>query len=181
MMDEESSTSIWWPDSIGRQILPHVRNSLIHATSPRGLRGILKDGYIKINQGQFPYSFPQTPHYFGGHIGGISVFDFDQAADDEIILTHDVWQGFLFDSEEPRFLLDIDREAIADHLVPNIVAQNQKDTNIGFIWYVEAWVKEPIPLSAMNDCLITRYLPDTERLDVFPLDLTGAKKILDLV
>jgi hypothetical protein len=180
MMDEEFLSFQRWPDSIGLQILPYIRNSLIHATTPHGFRGILKDGYIIPNQGQFPYSHTQTPNYFGGHNGWTCVFDFAQATNDDIIHTHEDWQLILIESGGLKFLLDIDHDAVAEHLVPNAVAQGQGDPKKSFIWFVEAWVKAPIPLSAVKSCLVTHYLSDEERLNVIPFDLSEAKKILDL-
>lgn len=142
-------------------------DSLWHRTSLAGLRGILEaaciypnDGYPKA--GRFPMTYGQSRLSYGRAINAISLFNFDSATEEEILLHSWKWGPFLTDQRPITVWIDVPRSRLDSRLlsssldfkgnrlpyIPTPAGEEHlfpRDTYIPtFIPYVEAWHRGPI-------------------------------------
>lgn len=137
-------------------LFPLLRSGILHRTGIQGYRGIQREGHIIANQGQYPYSYPQSRTYFAHSKGYISLFDFESAEEEDCISIHHTWGHFFCDHKPVTIVLRLDREALKPDLIPNSAAPRLGcDGYKGYIPYVEVWFPKPIPVSAVESYIIT--------------------------
>jgi hypothetical protein len=136
-------------------IMPILQNNVWHRTSHSGAIGIYQDGFIRPNLGEFSFTYPQSEYYYGGRNGYVCLFDFETANEDDYCDNVDVWAPFLTDQEPVTFLLGLDRK----QLPALITYESIPKSEMKCIGFVECWYPEPIPFSAVDQLLITRWDP----------------------
>lgn len=83
-----------------------------HRTSLSSLEGVLREGAIVPNAGQFPTTFGQSKASYSRHLGAISMFDFD-TADEPYIFEHEWKWGEVLATRLPAaVLIRIRRDAL---------------------------------------------------------------------
>lgn len=140
------------------ELFPVLRSGILHRTSIRGYRGIKESGFILPNQGQFPYSYPQSKVYYGPTKGYVCLFDFESASEEECILIHHTWGGFFSKYKPVTVVLRLNRERLGDDLVLNSAAPKLgQEDHKGFIPFIEVWYPKPVPVPAIDGYIITYW------------------------
>lgn len=146
-------------------IFPFLRTGLLHRTGIEGYKGIGQSGYIIPNQGQFPYSFPQSKFYYSHHKKYVCLFDFELATEEECIIVHDTWVQFFSDHKPVTIVLRLNRQKLGKDLIPNSAAPKlSEDGYKAYIPYVEAWYPKPIPVEAIDSYIIIMRSAQTHEL-----------------
>lgn len=144
-----------WKNSTVSKIYPFLKGGLFHRTSIEGYRGIKKSGKILSNNGQFPYTYPQSRFYFASSKSYISLFDFSSVRYQDLISIHHTWGGFFFDQNPVTIVLRLDKEQLSDKLIPNSAAKTDNPERRGYIPYIETWYPEAIPFNAIIGLIIS--------------------------
>jgi hypothetical protein len=90
----------WLQSSSLAPLFPELRKGIWHTTSIPGLLGIWRDGQVSPNEGQFPYTYPQTSTSFGLLNGLVSLFDFGSRPEEECVTQCYKWLVF-FECHQP--------------------------------------------------------------------------------
>lgn len=146
-------------------LFPLLRKRIVHRTGIRGYRGIRKSGHIIANQGQFPYTYPQSRVYFAHSMNYISLFDLESAKIKDCISTHHTWGHFFYDHKPVTIILGLNRHKLGDDLIPNSAAP--KPGTEGYkskIPYVEVWYPRPISISVIESYIITVFDNQSRKL-----------------
>ena len=140
------------------KLFPKLRKGLLHRTSIEGYRGIRQAGYIFPNQGQFPYSYPQSKFYYSHSKGYVCLFDFESAEEEDCIAIHLTWGHFFSDHKPATVVLRLNRQVLGNDLIPNSAAPKLGSQDFkSYIPYVEAWHPKPVPVSAIDGYIITMW------------------------
>ena len=67
-------------------LFPELRIGLWHTTSLQGYLGIQLSGFIEPNNGNRPFTYPQTENSYGFCKGYICLFDFGAASENECVV-----------------------------------------------------------------------------------------------
>ncbi|MCK5058854.1 MAG: hypothetical protein KAT34_19560 [Candidatus Aminicenantes bacterium] len=130
---------------------------LYHCTSIENYYKIVEDGFLRPNEGQFNFTFPQSENSFGYSKGCISLFDFESTREEYAISQHMKWRGFFICWKPATILLNFCHQFCKDKLIPNSSRPRPGDKNKNYknaIPYVEVWYPEPIPVKAIQNRII---------------------------
>ena len=149
------------PDDLPDSLWEVINERLWHATSTKGLKGILEAGEIKIGN--------RYKKSLCGHLGCVSLFDFGPTAIDcEGQFKN--WWGWFGHQQKSRLAvwLEIDRDATIDKVYDagEIYTIWKDGLHKLFIPGVEAGHKGPIPFQALKSALLI-YRYDLERFERF--------------
>lgn len=140
------------------EIFPLLCNGILHRTSIQGYRGIKESGFIMPNQGQFPYSYPQSKFYYGPTKGYVCLFDFESVSEEKCIYIHHTWGGFFSDHKPVTVVLRLNREMLGDDLIPNSAPPKLGHEEYkGYIPFIEVWYPNPVPVAAIDSYIITYW------------------------
>ena len=136
-----------WEDSSLPLLYPHLNGNIFHRTSIKSYFGIIRDGYIKANRGQYDYTYEVSERSYCIYKGWIALFDFIQPTLKDCIATHHTWNRFFFDQKPATVVLQLNAEKLSDKLIPNTMGPKigSKDYRL-YLPDVEAWHPEPIPI-----------------------------------
>ena len=166
-----------WRESTISKIYPKLRGGLFHRTNIEGYRGIRKSGKILANQGQFPFSYPQSKTYLAFSRGHISLFDFGSVRDRDCISIHHTWGQFFFDQKPITIVFRLNRGYLLKKLIANSSAPKPGDPGYrSYIPYIEGWYPEPIPFAAIDGFIVVRH----QGFDKDPLFLEVTKSDITL-
>jgi len=166
-----------WEASEISKIYPKLLGGLFHRTNIEGYRGIRKHGRILPNQGQFPFTYPQSKISLAFSKGYTSLFDFGSVRDRDCISNHHNWGGFFFDQKPITIILCLNRGALSKKLIASSSVPKLGEPGYIFrIPYVEAWYPEPIPFGAIDGVIFTIHHGFGEG----PLLFEFAKREMDL-
>jgi hypothetical protein len=143
----------------------YFEGGLFHSTTVEGLRGIIRSRHIAPNKDQFPFTFPQSENSFAYENGYISLFDFRNSQEEEII--HHYWKfnTFFCRSGDTKIILRINHQNLELNIIPN-----NANPQIGHpdhrysIPIYEVWYPDEIPISEITQVIISRV--DDENLDL---------------
>lgn len=131
-------------------LFKELRNGLLwHRTSPADYRRIRIDQAIKPNDGRINR---WNQIYACQQLGGISMFDFTTAPEEDVLWQSFKWQQFLGDFDPVTILLGMDRAKLPGKLVP--YPQNKEGTTGNVIPWVEVCHCGQIPLSTVISYLL---------------------------
>jgi len=138
------------------EIFPLLRKGILHRTNPKSYWGIKESGFIIPNQGQFPYTYPQSKVYYAHSKGYVCLFDFESVSEEECIFIYHTWGGFFSDQKPFTVVVRLNREILADELIPNSAGpkSGQEDYK-SYIPFIEVWYPKPVPISAIDGYMIT--------------------------
>lgn len=172
-------------ESIVYPLMPILKKGILHRTGLQGYKGIKQSGHIEPNLGQFPYSYPQSKTYYGGSNGFICLFDFESAEEEDYRAIHLTWGQFLTDHKPITIIMRLNRQKLVQKLIPNSDAPKIGDPKYrSYIPYVETWYPEPIPLSAVENYIVTFWNRDADKIEFQEFtseDLIEFEKLLNLV
>jgi hypothetical protein len=127
-----------------------LRGSIWHLTSPLGISGIKKSGYIEPNLGSHKYTFPQSENSYGKLKGYICLFDFFSVDEKEFLYTFYRWRCFFWHHKPFTIALELNREYLMSNLILNQIARQEVGYKKVWIPYVEVWYPKRIPISAID-------------------------------
>lgn len=133
-------------------LMPILKRGIWHRTSRDGFQGICESGYIEPNNGQFRYSYSQTPFFYGARNGWICLFDFETTDENDYQCNWTNWAGFFHDQSPFTVCLQLNRERLP-RLIPRSSAP---DDEYGYIGWVECWYPEKISFDAVERILVTQ-------------------------
>jgi hypothetical protein len=134
------------------ELLPRLVGAVFHVTSERALPGILRNGRVISNRdGRFNATALYSENSYGRKRGYVCLFDLrdvtapklDRALEDLYFL--DPWSS---GRTNPVFL--ILREAAYKELIPGQAARGSGDQ---WIWHVECWYPQDLPLAEIDGML----------------------------
>ena len=134
-----------------KKIFRTFQDYYYHSTTPKGIEGICKDGYIRPNDGSFPPTFGSF-NYARKH-GYIALFDFVNINEKQFV--RDYWKcnTYFLHHQEPRFLIGFE----SAKLKPKIQMYDESkgkaispESGLFLKLYkipdLEIWYPEPLPL-----------------------------------
>jgi hypothetical protein len=145
------------------------RNSLWHRTNLDGLRGIIQDGHININDGQFAPTTGHSASSYGRLLKAVSLFDFDTYEVEPILFTANDWRPFLADLKPLTIWIELDRDKLAPELLdpplggpdserqPFDVKLEGATFTPTAIPFVEAFYQASIPRAAFNGFIVFKW------------------------
>ncbi len=137
-------------------MLPRLRGTVFHVTSPPGFEGITTAGKIRSNRdGTLPFTFPQSHNNHGRQRGWVCLFDLREVAEDKLRDALEIKFYFLKPTKhDPVFLFLKPPEY--QKLIP------WTDAPVGAmcIPYVESWYPSDLPVSALAGALVVTVEPD---------------------
>lgn len=136
-----------------------LATGLCHCTSLKGYRDILSDGFIRPNDGTFPYSFPQSENSCCRMLDSVSLFDFETAPTEQIFdrRFHPNWSPFIFAHRPVTVILKIWRDVVDDRLISSNEANKRTGGGV-VIRPVEACYPGPIPIDGVRGAIVTYAL-----------------------
>lgn len=154
-----------------------LATGLCHCTSLKGYRDIISDGFIRPNEGAFPYSFPQSQNSCCRKLDSVSLFDFETAPTEQIFdsLVHANWSPFVFAHRPVTVVLKIRRGAVGDRLIDSNEANRRTGGGV-VIWPVEACYPDPIPVEAIQGAIVT-YPLGTRKYRAFDGHLPSVSEV----
>ena len=139
-----------------------------HSTPSPNAIGIIQAGEITPNRGQFNETFSQSLSSWSRHLGGVSLFDFDGASDEDFDVHHTDYS--IFGPVPGRVLIKIDRGALqpSNLIVPTQFHATPPDPRLGGepaykrmrVPYLEAVHIGPVPARAFLGFHLTAYDDD---------------------
>ena len=129
-------------DKIVSHLYEIIHNKIFHRCSLQSFFGIIKDGCIVQNTGQFETTYPQTEGNIGYTNKWISLFNFNKNPF-EIVSTYDRWRRFLTDMPNCTLLIIL-KSNLEETLVKNPYCKKNKLSHCHCIPYVEEWSTVPI-------------------------------------
>jgi len=145
---------------------------LWHSTPAPNAIGIIQSGEITPNSGQFSETFPQSLASWSRRLGGVSLFDCDDASDEEFEVHHTDYK--ILASAPGRVLIKIDRRALepAKLITPRQFHTRPPDPRLGGepvgrhmrVPYLEAVYLGPVPARAFVGFHLTAYDDDRNLL-----------------
>lgn len=155
-----------------RSLFPLLRQGLWHVNTVRGYQGIRREGCIKPNTGQFPFSYTQSANRYGTYRGYVSLFDFETPSREQCIdQIHNWARSFTAPQpSKPAILVGLNREALTARLIRYEEAHREVRYAKVKMPVVEVWYPEAIPVSAVIS--FTLILPSelADPLDYFRFD-----------
>lgn len=144
------------------------RGRLWHRTSLDSLKGIVRDGQIRPNTGQFPTSFGQSKVSRSRHLQGVSLFDFDSSPDPYIEEHEWKWATVLTHVLPAGVLIGIDRDALERRQLmlpaelrdgdPRLAPLPEKIRAMQMrIPAVEAIYLDTVPVAATRELILTAF------------------------
>jgi len=137
-------------------VLPRLRGTVFHVTSPPGLEGITTSRKIRSNQdATLPFTFPQSQNNHGRQRGWVCLFDLRDVPEDKLRDALDIKFHFLKPTKyDPVFLFLKPSEY--QKLIP------WTDAPVGAmcIPYVESWYPSDLPVTALAGALVVTVEPD---------------------
>lgn len=137
-----------------------IRKGLIHCTGYKNIDLIINDGFIRPNDGTFPFSFGYSKNSYAYINHYTSLFDFETASYCECIDScWGKWEPVLI-REYPTVLIQLEKSRLPYELIPWKKAREDVGGKKKWIPYVETWHPGPIPISAAFRLLL--ILPPTK-------------------
>jgi hypothetical protein len=131
------------------RLLSELRQGLWHCTSPSEFRQIIRDHFIKPNDGTGHKWGPRP--YACQELGAVSLFDFQTPTQEKVLETSNRWGPFVC-RHPTTVAVGLNRDLIASKLVP--YPDNKINTTGAVIPYVETCHCGPIPITAITKCLL---------------------------
>lgn len=148
---------LWLSESWISKYYDLICNGLWHLTSPRGILGIKRSGFIEPNCGNFQYTLPQSKNSYGKSKKYVCLFDFFSANDTEIIYTSDRWIDFFRCHKPFTVALKLNRKSLAPSLISNDVARQDIGYRKVWIPYVESWYPRAIEISEIVNYFVIPF------------------------
>lgn len=126
-----------------------IKGYILHCTSPKNYKKICKDGYIKVNKGNFSYTWEQTQGSCVHKIKGISLLDFG-LPEDKIFFVNDQpnfdypWTDILLAHKPLTVIIKLNRENLINKLLTWEDIRKKTEKCL-LIPYTEVCSLEPIP------------------------------------
>jgi hypothetical protein len=110
---------IYNPD---HQLFKVLKGYILHCTSPEGYNLICKDGYIRVNNGNLPYTWEQTKGSCVQKIGGISLLDFGLPENKIFFVTDEEnfiypWESILLAHNSLTIVIKINRKKLHNKIL----------------------------------------------------------------
>jgi len=155
-----------------------IQGRLFHRTTCLGLRGIVRSGEIRPNDGSFPFSFPRSETSYGFRNAYISLFDFEHTSVSDQIRTFVIWNNLIGQVSRVFFLLLLDSSELRPHLISSCLAPQPGQPNYGGCMRpIECWHPRPIELKCVTEVIVVSYVgPQPE---IFTRAISMATEILD--
>jgi len=134
----------------------YLEGGLFHSTTLEGLRGIVMSKHILPNRGQNNFTFPQSEGSFANTQSYISLFDFRNSQDEEII--HHYWKfnTFFCKGNDIKIILGISHENLVEDIILNTANPPRGHPNHKpFIPVFEVWYPGEIPVSAISQVIVS--------------------------
>jgi hypothetical protein len=153
------------------RILRLLRKGVYHSTGVEGLKGIIKDQYIKPNDGSLPFTYSMSKNSYATFKSYVSLFDFETQPMSRC--KEQFWKcdKFFYSHKGARILIKLDRSKLTSSLITYETAHDE----VGFckikIPYVEVWYPRQIPLS-WAECYFA-ILPENPAR-ILKIDASGA-------
>jgi hypothetical protein len=133
-------------DADKTRILELLREGIYHSTDVEGFKGIIKDKYIKPNDGTLPFTFSMSQNSYATFRRYVSLFDFETQPMSRCIEQFWKCDTFFYSHKGTRILIKLDRSKLAPELIAYDTAHNEVGYKKIKIPYVEIWYPRPIPL-----------------------------------
>lgn len=161
-------------------LFQELASGFCHCTSVGAYIDIIDNGQIRPNHGSFQNSFSQSENSCCRKLDSVSLFDFETPPLEQIFdrTVHSNWKTFINAHLPVTLIFQIRRELIADDVIGSNEASERADGGV-IIWPVEVCYPRPIPLEAVDSCIVT-YGLDVTKYSIFEASLPTIEDTLEL-
>lgn len=141
-----------------------LKDHIIHCTSIDAYKSICKDGFIKVNDDSFPYTWEQTKASCVYQLGGISLLDFGLPENEVFFVTDQknfsyAWESMLVAHSPMTVIIKINRDKILDRIMSGKQIR-KKIQKCLLIPFVEVCSLEPIPINTFEGIVAVRSISE---------------------
>lgn len=139
-----------------------LKGYILHCTSLENYSLICKNGYIKINNGNFPYTWEQTKGSCVHKIGGIALLDFGIPENKLFFVTNEKefiypWEAILLCHDPLTIIIKINRNKLYNKILSWKEIKEKTDKCL-LIPYSEVCSLEPISTSLFESVVLVSSL-----------------------